>query len=92
MTISTIVYPDAPTDGMKNDRFSGGKREQMDNEREYAARIRVSGQAIALFEAGQDGHLEVFRDRVRQGYYQQKHILDHLVDCLAHDIGAHGKE
>ncbi len=92
MTISTIVYPDAPIDGMKNERFSGGKREQMDNERESAARIRVSGQAVALFEAGHDGRLEVFRDRVRQGYYLQHHVLDHLVDCLAHDIGASGKE
>lgn len=87
MTIEPIVPPEAPASAPQPGRTQGGDREKLDGAAGSGARVDISGKAQSIHDAAAHARLDAIKERVQHGYYLQHHVIDHIVDCLAGDIG-----
>jgi hypothetical protein len=65
---------------------NSGKQEGGDVPGSELDRYAVSGQARALYEAGVTRKMEIARERVQQGYYSKKEVLEEVVSGLVKEM------
>jgi hypothetical protein len=90
MGIQEILTYMGPVDnGSSGQRgISAGKQKRGDVPESELDRYTVSGQARAMYEAGVTRRIEAVRERVEQGYYSKKEVLEEVVNGLVQDMRA----
>jgi hypothetical protein len=90
MGIQEILTYFGPVDnGSSGQRgSSAGKETSGDVPESELDRYTVSGQARAMYEAEVSRRIEAVRERVAQGYYSKKEVLEEVVTGLVKDMQA----
>jgi hypothetical protein len=87
MGIQEILTYVAGESSGSSQRGSGpGKERRSGVEESESDRFSVSGHARALYEADQTRRIDVVRQRVVQGFYLKKEVLDEVVSGLVKEM------